>query len=167
MSDTLAIYLHDHLAGSKFAIELLEKLKAEFSSSETGRVAADVLAEVEADRRTLEEIIAGVGKTSFDLYDAIGWFTERASRMKLKHDDPVGIGAFEAFEALALGILGKRALWEVLSIHATDDTRLRGPNYLALIERAQRQFQTLNEYRLRLARTAFVEQVGEAKQLTH
>ena len=54
------------------------------------------------------------GKATPDLYDALGWIAERVSRIKLKHDDPTGIGAFEAFETISLGILGKRALWEAL-----------------------------------------------------
>ena len=56
---------------------------------------------------TLKQLIAKVGKTTPDLYDALGWIAERVSRIKLKHDDPTGIGAFEAFETISLGILGK------------------------------------------------------------
>jgi len=50
-----------------------------------------------------------VGKASPDLSDALGWIAERVSRIKLKHNDPSGFGAFEAFETISLGILGKRA----------------------------------------------------------
>jgi len=167
MEDLLAVYLHDHLAGSKFAIELLEKLKAEFPMSETGRMAREVLPGIEEDRRTLEKIIVKVGEISFNVYDAVGWLAERVSRIKLKHDDPQGIGAFEAFETLALGILGKRALWQTLSVREKEDDRVLGPDYAVLLERAQEQFEKVNEYRLDLARTAFLQPIAGTSRVEH
>jgi hypothetical protein len=37
MSDPLATYLHDHLAGSNFAIELLDSLRDQYSGEPLGR----------------------------------------------------------------------------------------------------------------------------------
>src|SRR4051794_36780053 len=107
MDDPLATYLHDHLAGSSFAVELLEKLGSEYAGTPSGDVAKELLHQVQIDRATLQELIAKVGKAAPDLYDALGWIAERVSRIKLKHDDPFGIGAFEAFETISLGLLGK------------------------------------------------------------
>src|SRR4051794_18912517 len=117
MDDPIAVYLHDHLAGSSFAEELLEKLASEFTGTPTGNLARELLEQVRMDRSKLEELVAKVGTVNPDLYDALGWIAERVSRIKLKHDDPVGIGAFEAFETISLGVLGKRALWEALQVH--------------------------------------------------
>jgi hypothetical protein len=39
MDDPLAVYLHDHLAGSSFAVELLEKLASEFAGTPSGDIA--------------------------------------------------------------------------------------------------------------------------------
>src|ERR1700680_1792163 len=100
MENPLSVYLHDHLAGSGFAIELLETMAREFKGHETGMVAAQVLGEVREARRMLETIIDKVGRSHLDLKDAAAWFTEKVSRIKLRHDDPLGIGAFEACEAL-------------------------------------------------------------------
>jgi hypothetical protein len=36
MDDPLAVYVHDHLAGSNFAVELLEKLASEFVGRPSG-----------------------------------------------------------------------------------------------------------------------------------
>jgi hypothetical protein len=36
MDDPLAVYLHDHLAGSSFAVELLEKRASEFTGTPSG-----------------------------------------------------------------------------------------------------------------------------------
>jgi hypothetical protein len=79
---------------------------------------------------------------------------ERISRIKLKHDDPSGIGAFEAFETIGLGILGKRALWQAMQIRQNVDTRLAGLDYSALIARAEQQFQKANQHRLNLVNDA-------------
>ena len=84
MDDPLAVYLHDHLAGSSFAVELLEKLASEFSGTASGDVASELLEQVEMDVGTLEQLIAKTGKTTPDLYDALGWIAERVSRIKLK-----------------------------------------------------------------------------------
>src|SRR5690348_3046192 len=100
MDDPLASYLHDHLAGSRFAVELLEKLSSEFAGTPSGEIARDVLEQVQRDRRVLEQLIARVGKTTADIYDALGWVAERISRIKLNHDDPTDIGALEAFETI-------------------------------------------------------------------
>ena len=70
MEEPLRIYLHDHLAGSGFAIELLENLVKEFAGHETGTVASLILGEVREDLRTLETIIERVGRSHIDLKDA-------------------------------------------------------------------------------------------------
>ncbi len=160
MDDPLAIYLHDHLAGSSFAVELLEKLASEFSGMPSGETAAKLLEHVRADRKTLEQLIAKVGKANTNVYDVLGWIAERVSRIKLKHDNPTGIGAFEAFETISLGILGKRSLWQALQVRQRTDTRVAGLDYAALIVRAEQQFQTANQYRLELALEA-LSQRGE------
>jgi len=154
MDDPLANYLHDHLAGSSFAVEVLQKLATEFSGTPSGDIAAELLEEIQADRSTLEELIAKVGKATPGIYDALGWIAERMSRLKLKHDDPTGIGAFEAFETISLGILGKRGLWEALQVRQITDGRVAGPDYRHLIDRAEEQFQKGNRHRLELARCA-------------
>ncbi len=158
MNDPLAGYLHDHLAGSSFAVELLEKLASEFTGTATGGVARELVEQIQIDRKTLEQLIGRVGKANPDLYDALGWVAERISRIKLKHDDPVGIGAFEAFETISLGILGKRALWEALRARQRADARVAGLDYDALIRRAEQQFQTANQYRLELAESALSQE---------
>jgi hypothetical protein len=158
MDDPLAVYLHDHLAGSSFAVELLEKLASEFGGTPSGDVARELMEQVKIDVGTLKQIIAKVGTATPDLYDALGWIAERVSRIKLKHNDPTGLGAFEAFETIALGILGKRALWEALQIHRNADTRVSGPDYPALIARADQQFEKANRHRLELIHSALGNQ---------
>jgi len=162
MENPLSIYLHDHFAGSGFAVELLETLANEFPAHETGTVASAILIEIREDQRVLETIIDRVGKGSASLKDAAAWFSEKVSRIKLRHDDPAGIGAFEAFEALGLGIMGKFGLWRALSTIAPHDQRLSGYDFAALAGRAQAQFAKVEEHRLRLATPALTARAVRA-----
>ncbi|MDP9115125.1 MAG: hypothetical protein M3O20_15765 [Acidobacteriota bacterium] len=154
MNDPLATYLHDHLAGASFAVELLKKLATEFPGTSSGETTRELLEDIQADRKTLEQLIAKVGKANTDVYDVLGWITERVSRIKLKHDDPTGIGTFESFETISLGIQGKRALWEALQVLQSTDARVAGIDYPKLLARAEQQFQTANQHRLELIEDA-------------
>jgi hypothetical protein len=155
MSDRLAIYLHDHRAGSNFAIHLLEGMRDQAGDRELSEFAAEILAEVNQDRNTLQKIIDRVGEIHTDLKEAGAWLSERASRMKLSHDEPMGLGTFEALETLALGILGKLSLWQALVLVSNFDARVRGENYRQLAARALEQHDRVEAYRLRMTANTF------------
>jgi hypothetical protein len=155
MSDPLATYLHDHLAGSTFAVELLDSLRERYSNQELGAFAASLLVEIKADQQVVQQIADQVGKGHFDLKEATAWLAEKASRFKLNHDEPGGLGTFEALETLALGIAGKLKLWQVLPVIAGVDTRIPENGFEKLAARAQDQHDRVEEYRIKLAETAF------------
>lgn len=155
MDDPLATYLHDHLAGSNFAIELLKTLRDEHAGQPLGQFASGLLIEIEKDRGVLLGIIDRVGKTLFDLKEAAGWLAEKVSQLKLRHDHAGELGTFEALEGLGLGILGKHALWQALQVVAEADARVRGPDYAELSARARAQFAQVEQRRLQVARAAF------------
>ncbi len=155
MSDPLAIYLHDHLAGSHFAVELLESLTDQYSGEELGGFAGGILAEIKEDQQVLEGLIGHVAVRHFDLKSAAAWLGEKVSRVKLGRGGTAEIGTFEALELLALGIQGKLALWRVMQVIAEVDSRVRGNNFAQLAARAENQFRQVEEYRLKIARNAF------------
>ncbi len=154
MSDPLATYLHDHMAGSSFAIDLLESIRDQNSREPLGDFAAILLIEVKEDKQVLQGIIDRVGKSPADVKEAAAWLGEKLSQWKLRRGAAGGLGTFEALEALALGILGKRALWRALAIIASAHARLREMNFDELIARAQDQHDRVEERRVELARTA-------------
>jgi hypothetical protein len=160
MSEPLATYLRDHLAGSNFAIELLKSLRDKHKG-EAGRVAAAVLPEIQKDRDTLQKIIDQVGRAPVDLKEAAAWVTEKVSRLKLTSDDPGGLGTFEAIEALALGILGKLSLWSALKVVAGVDPRIVGTDFDELSKRAKSQHHDVEYCRLQLARAALAPALGK------
>ena len=152
VSDPLAIYLHDHLAGANFAIDLLESLRERYVKEQLGQMASSLLYEVEHDRQQLRQIIERVGQGSFDLKEAAAWLTEKVSRFKLGKDDEKGLATFQALETLALG---KLALWRTLAVVAEVDDRLKGIDLTKLIARAEAQHMDVEQTRLIVARSAF------------
>ncbi len=152
MSDSLAIYLHDHLAGSNFAVELLEFLRDQHPGEALGEAAVALLAEVESDRTVLQGIISRTGNSVPFLKEASAWVAEKLSELKLQRGP---FGTFEALEALTLGILGKLALWQALAAIAETDARLPGVDFGHLAARAQRQHASAEELRLRAVHAAF------------
>jgi hypothetical protein len=154
MTDPLAAYLHDHLAGSNFAIELLKNLEEQHAGEPLGQFAAAELTLLLEDRQLLEGIVDRIGSESSVLKDATGWMAEKASRFKLRHPSSREFGTFEALELLALGIHGRVSLWRVLSVIASTDTRLAGEDFEALAARAQAQHDRVEERRLQIAPAA-------------
>lgn len=156
MNDPLATYLHDHLAGSHFAIELLSSLERQYPGDELAHFARSLSVEVRQDQEILEQVIERVGKSSLDLMEAVGWLAEKASQLKLSRDGSCrGIGTFEALELLTLGIRGKSALWKTLPAIRAIDARIPGLDFDHLMTRADEQYSRAEEQRLKVARVTF------------
>jgi hypothetical protein len=147
MSDQLATYLHDHLAGARFAIELLERMRDSHSDRELRDFAAKMVAEIEEDRAILQGIADNVGDGTSAIKEATAWIAEKASRLKIRLGDGDDLATFEALEALSLGILGKLKLWQALSTISQHETRLQGIDLAQLAMRAQTQHDQIETHR--------------------
>jgi len=158
MSDPLATYLQDHLAGATFGVNLLKSLRDQHAADAFSDVVAEILTEVEEDEATLQKLADEVGGGSDTLKDATAWLAERASRLKLRFgvDNSVepDLGTFEALELMSLGILGKLALWRALERLAPVDSRLQSLDFSSLAARAVAQFNRIERYRLDIAPAA-------------
>jgi hypothetical protein len=154
MNDRLTTYLHDHLAGSTVAIDLLTVLRDEHTGEPIGGLAAELLEEVEADRAVLRGLAERLGAPSNPVKEAAAWLAEKVARAKLHRQVAGDLGTFEAIEALGLGIQGKLALWRALDRVAAADPRVAGHDFAALAERAREQHARVEEARLELARRA-------------
>lgn len=155
MSEPLATYLHDHLAGANFAIDLVGSLRDRYRDDPLRQLASNLLVELEEDRTILRQIAERVGKGSPDLKEAAAWLLEKASRLKLGHGEPRGLGTFQTLETLQTGIMGRVALWRALGVLAETDDRLRGYDFEALAGRAEAEHASVEASRLAIARTAF------------
>ena len=154
MNDPLATYLHDHLAGADFAIDLLGAMRDRHQHQPLGQFAAQLLGEVTQDRDTLLHLAEKAGSGTNALKEFTAWVGEKASRVKLGAGGKGEFGIFEALEFLALGVQGKLSLWHALQIIAASDARLSGLDLKQLILRAEAQYAQLEEQRLASAATA-------------
>jgi hypothetical protein len=154
MSEALATYLQDHLAGSVHAVGLLEFMRDEHAGEPLGQFASDLLTEIESDREVLRRLAEGVGSGASASKELGAWFGERLSRIKLHHHTDDGLGTFEALEFLELGIGGKLALWRALGAAAPTDARLKGIDFKHLATRAEFQQSQVEERRLEAAQVA-------------
>jgi hypothetical protein len=164
MNDPLGTYLHDHLAGAAFALELLKDLREHHPQDELAGFAASLSSEIEADHRVLQQLAEAVESHPAGMKEAVAWLAEKASRLKLRRNGHGSFGTFESLEALSLGILGKAALWDALAVAEVADTRLRGPDYTALARRAQQQHGQVEDRRLALAQSVFAPHMAETKK---
>lgn len=149
MSDPLRTYLHDHLAGAKFAIDLLDHMVDQYKQEPLGAFADQLRSEIREDEAVLERLSDRVGDSgSRGLKDALAWLGEKGARLKLHRKAGAELGTLLTLEALSLAILGKRALWRVLAQIADQDSRLDGEDFHRLAERAETQFELVEERRL-------------------
>ena len=157
-NEHIATYLNDHLAGSVVAIELLEHLEAAHAETDLGRFAAELRADVSADRRELEALMESLQVAESRTRKASAWLSEKMTELKLRLDDP-GDGALrllEALEAVSLGIEGKLGLWRALAAASEGAPLLQGFDYERLAQRAIDQRNRVEAERLKAAKRALV-----------
>ncbi|MGB7498216.1 MAG: hypothetical protein WBR26_24895 [Candidatus Acidiferrum sp.] len=158
MKNPLISYLHDHLAGASYAIDLIESLRDHYNQEPLGQFAAQLHREITEDRDTLTAMAQRFGTGSSSLKDGAAWLSEKASKVKLQHSDPSGLGTFEALEFLQIGIYGKLALWRALSAISGGEVRLTGFDFDDLQSRAQKQIASVEQHRLAEALKIFASE---------
>jgi hypothetical protein len=154
-SKYLATYLNDHLAGATAGLALARRAAAENEGTELGVFLAQLADEIEADRHTLEEIMAALGVGTDRVKVVAAWVFERVGRLKpnaqLRGYSP--LSPLVELEVLRLGIHGKLGMWralrEVSGHPPLDDERLAD-----LAARAERQAADVEARRLEVARSA-------------
>lgn len=155
MNDPFVTYLHDHLAGARFAIEILEDLGKQAADEPAAMLARRLLPQVEADRAVLEALAKRCGDGGSALKEASAWIAQKASRLKLRLGADAEFAAFEAVEILSLGVQGKASLWRAIAELPATDERRRGLDFTRLIEQALNQFEEIEKVRLELAKVVF------------
>ena len=148
--DYLKIYLEDHYAGATAGLELARRAAGANRGTPYGDALEPIAREIEEDRESLRGIMTslGVGPDRFKVAGA--WAGEKAGRLKLN-------GHLRSYspqsrvvelEGLVVGVTGKRCLWTALLHIAPLEPRLGMELLERLIQRADRQLETLEEQRL-------------------
>ena len=150
----LSTYLNDHLAGSNFAVEILERLTSE-APSLSGSLNT-LKTDIEEDRKQLQTLMASQQIEESRVRKAGGWIAEGLAELKLEVDDDAKgrLRRLERLEALAIGIDGKIALWRALDAAANSNSELRGIDYERLTQRGRDQRAHVETLRLQAAREA-------------
>ena len=154
-SRMLATYLNDHLAGATAGVELARRARDQNEGTPLGRFLGGLAGEIEEDRESLKAVMARIDVGTDRLKVAAGWVGEKAGRLK-PNNRLFGYSPLSRLielEGLALGVEGKRSLWQVL--RNLNDSRLSEFDFDALLERAHAQRDALQERRLAAALDAF------------
>jgi hypothetical protein len=161
MSNALAVYLQDHLAGSVHGVELARHIRDEHAGESLGAFAAELTTEIEADQKVLQSLADRIAGGSSSVKEVSAWVSEKMARLKLTHHSKESIGTFESLELIRLGITGKLALWQALKTIADMEPRLHGVDLDGLSARAESQIAAVEERRLESARRALVQLVDK------
>jgi hypothetical protein len=155
--EDLSSYLNDHLAGAVGALELLDRLIKTYEGKPLERFFAELRGEIDADQKTLQELIDRLDLEESAVRKAGAWVAEKFSRPKiqLSESSEGEMGLFLALEVLALGITGKRLLWRALAVASETVLQLRGMDYAELEGRAIEQHDRVEAKRLEVAREVF------------
>jgi hypothetical protein len=157
VSNLLAIYLNDHLAGSTVGVELARRARGSNEGTPLGDFLTTLAAEIDEDRDTLQEVMKAVGAGRDRLKVTGAWAGEKLGRLKL-NGSLLGYSPLSRvveLEGLRLGVEGKLSLWRMLRELA--DPRLAAFDFDALIARAERQRDDLERQRLEAGRLALTD----------
>jgi len=168
-NELLGHYLNDHLAGSVTGLNLAEKIEADNAGTPLGQSMGELVADIGADKATLEDLMAQLGVEKSRVKQTGGWVAEKLSGLRFS-DKVTGSDALSRLmqmEMLSVGIEGKLGLWRALQAVAGSGPR---PGQLGtggqpgdivdldrLIHRAQDQLEKLESHRLEAAIAAFEE----------
>jgi hypothetical protein len=156
VTDLLAIYLNDHLAGATVGRELARRTLRSNRGTDFEPLLAWLAGEIDEDRDQLVRAIDRLGFRRDRLKVGLAWLGEKGGRLKLngRLAGYSPLSRLVEFEALSAGIQAKLSLWRAL---AALDGRLSAAfesPLEALIERAEAQLNRLEQARLRAAELA-------------
>lgn len=155
--ESLGVYLNDHLGGSAAGVEIAEKLRSRNEGTPFGGVLNELVLEIKEDRATLENLMDRLGiernPSRLSAGGSIGKLTRLKTTKQLTGSSE--LSRLMDIESLSLGLEGKRAMWRELQEVAEMDQRIASTDLKGLADRASRQRETLEPYRLQCAALAF------------
>lgn len=153
----LGIYLNDQLAAGVLWRELARRAHHSNPEGELGAALADVSNQIAEDVETFGRVMDRLGIARGRVKPALATAAERLGRLKLNgHLTSYSpLSRFVELEALAMGIEGKKVLWQTVGDIAGVRARLPDVDFDELIARAERQRARLEPFRVAAGREAF------------
>lgn len=163
----LGIYLNDHLAGATAGVARIRHLVRSEQGSVLTQVLEPVAAEIVQDRTSLLGIMQDLEVPVRRHKVCAGWTAEKVARLKA-NGRLVGrspLTTVVELELLRLGVEGKAAAWQLLRRLADTEDRLDARLLDSLLNRARRQQDIIERWRLRQA--SVVLRTGESPARGH
>lgn len=146
----LRIYMQDQLALGTGWRELARRAARSNRGTEAGAALQHVADQIAQDVATFEQIMRRLGIRPDPIKRGVAIAAERAGRLKpnghLRSYSP--LSRFMEMDILAMGIEGKKVLWQNLRDTAQISARLPDVDFDELIARAERQREELEPHRL-------------------
>jgi len=145
----LTIYMNDQLAAGVLWREVARRSQRSNRGTPTGDALQRVATAIAEDVVTFEQIMDRLGLRRSRIKPALAVAAERVGRLKLngRLTSYSPLSRFAELDFLAIGIEGKKQLWENLRDCAELATRLPDVDFDRLVERAQRQRDEIEPFR--------------------
>ena len=157
--------MNDQLALGVVWREVARRAARENRGTEAGRAIAEVAAGIAEDVSTFESLMDRLGLERSTVKPAIAAAAERVGRLKLngrvRGSSP--LSRFAELDFLAMGIEGKKILWENLRDLAELGDALPDVDFESLIERADAQRRRLEPHRREAGRVALAVSTRRAE----
>ena len=141
--------MNDQLAAGVLWREVARRSQRSNSGTPAGDALQRVATAIADDVVTFEQIMDRLGLRRSRVKPALAVVAERAGRLKLngRLTSYSPLSRFAELDFLAIGIEGKRQLWQNLRDGADLATRLPDVDFDGLVERAQRQRDDIEPFR--------------------
>lgn len=156
----LGTYLNDHLAGSGVGLRLARRCAEENADNDFGPILQQLADEIEEEQKLLRRIISLLELPVNPLKKAAGAMLAHAGALKFNNKvfSYSPLSRLLELEALLIGVLGKRCLWQTLELVATEEPALTEFDFSALRERSDRQMSQLGQLRMQARYPALSQQ---------
>jgi hypothetical protein len=154
-SGTVGIYLNDHLAGARAALDLIDDIVEGSTDEELSTFLERLRTEIDQDREQLRRVMDRLDVEEHRAKQVLAGIAESTSRLKLARvGQSESMSMLLELETLSAGIWTKIRLWR--SLRGTPRLRemLDGIDLDGLISRGERQLDELEEHRLVAANRA-------------
>jgi hypothetical protein len=150
----LIAYLRDHLSGSDVALRVVHRLSSAHQSTEDGTLFRRLSKEFEEDRAVVRMLLSQLGASGRSVKRAAG-YASGAVLSVTAGGEPGDLSLLRTFEALAIGVQGKRCMWRALQNLPTVPSTVDGVNFVELEAKAVRQWEAIEDRRRALVVETF------------
>ena len=153
----LHIYLNDHRTGAVAAHALAERSRTANAGTEFGSFLDEFARDLAEDIDQLDTVLAACSVPKNGPKLAVARLGIALGRLKLngRLTEYSPLSRVLEFEAMSIGVLGKRQLWTTIAGLPPDHAAASAVDALQLIERAEAQAERLRELSDRAAAVAF------------